>query len=916
MSDVGGGSDSTVPDGRDGTDTTPPVDGRGGEVANDATDSGMRIDVSTDVARDSRDGGPGAPDGVSPDGVSPDAPPPQAVLSISPPTGSFGQVVANGTSATIGFKVTNGGTGVSSPLSATLSGTNAAQFQIVGGDCAQASLPAGGSCTVDVQFRPTQIGSFGAELVIAGANPLSAMISGEGVAPSALSSSPPAGNFNGVPISGATTYADITFTITNTGAVTSGALATAISGTDASTFAIRADNCAGMALGAMMSCTLAVRFTPGTRGAKVGSLTVQGMPGGVLPVNLAGRGDAPAGFTILPATTNLPSAVDVGQTGAVTNLTVANAGDLPGTVTPTSSDTTNFTVTNGCSGMTVPAGQTCTVGVRLAPTSAGAKTTTVTVAPGVTGQNSAVINGTGRDQLPLTVIVAGNGTGTVTAAAGVEGNGINCPGDCSENYHRTTSNPIVTLTANYNPLAANVTWSAPCAGSTSTCDVTLSAATSVTVTFAMRQYTLTVTRSAEATGATGTVTGTGINCGSTCSATVSYGATVTLTASPSAGFYFSAWSGGGCSGGALQCTTTAISADTTIDAKFTLPNVIFVTSQSYSPSQFATYDPMGQMDPLRGADRYCRERAAAGSAPTMANRTFNSIITVGNAEISTRLGGKRGWVRADGKPFGDDFASIQSANKIFYPPALDENGAVVNDAAAHATLGTGCMNWTSTATADYRTAGVPTGGGGAWNSAFGYPCDRATHLYCMSVDYTATVTAPPPTAGRIAFLTDGLFVPSGSTGLAAADAFCQTEANASSLPGTYVAMMAAFSPQTTAYGRLTATGTRWVRPDGIPIVNAPTDLNTAAPSLLATIQVSPRLTYYGAVAVWTGAASALAAGVAATSCTPSGGTSWTAGNVMGIAGGTGDPSFTAGGFLQDFYDAPCTSGMHLYCFQQ
>ena len=32
MSDVGGGSDSTVPDGRDGTDTTPPVDGRGGEV--------------------------------------------------------------------------------------------------------------------------------------------------------------------------------------------------------------------------------------------------------------------------------------------------------------------------------------------------------------------------------------------------------------------------------------------------------------------------------------------------------------------------------------------------------------------------------------------------------------------------------------------------------------------------------------------------------------------------------------------------------------------------------------------------------------------------------------------------------------------------------------------------------------------
>src|SRR4029078_2269886 len=100
------------------------------------------------------------------------------------------------------------------------------------------------------------------------------------------------------------------------------------------------------------------------------------------------------------------------------------------------------------------------------------------------------------------------------------------------------------------------------------------AAQTVTVTFTKKTYVVTVTRSAEAAGSTGTVTGSGITCGSTCTVTVNAGATVSLTAAPSSGYYFSAWNGGGCSGGGLTCTTGAINANTTIDAKFTKPNVI------------------------------------------------------------------------------------------------------------------------------------------------------------------------------------------------------------------------------------------------------------------------------------------------------------------------------------------------------
>jgi subtilisin family serine protease/uncharacterized protein (DUF2141 family) len=68
---------------------------------------------------------------------------------------------------------------------------------------------------------------------------------------------------------------------------------------------------------------------------------------------------------------------------------------------------------------------------------------------------------------------------------------------------------------------------------------------------------------------TGTVTSTpaGINCGGDCNERFPGGATVTLTATPSAGSVFTGWSGGGCSG----TGSCAVSTTVTVTATFNLP---------------------------------------------------------------------------------------------------------------------------------------------------------------------------------------------------------------------------------------------------------------------------------------------------------------------------------------------------------
>ena len=158
-------------------------------------------------------------------------------------------------------------------------------------------------------------------------------------------------------------------------------------------------------------------------------------------------------------------------------------------------------------------------------------------------------------QYTLTVTKAGTGAGTVTAT------GINCGTDCSEPYNSGTT---VTLTAAASSNSTFTGWSGGCTGTASTCSVSMTAAKTVTATFAVNTANLTVVKSGTGSG---TVTGTGISCGSDCSETVTQGTVVSLTASAATGSTFTGWSGG-CTGTATTCSVS-MDAAKTVTATFT-----------------------------------------------------------------------------------------------------------------------------------------------------------------------------------------------------------------------------------------------------------------------------------------------------------------------------------------------------------
>lgn len=161
----------------------------------------------------------------------------------------------------------------------------------------------------------------------------------------------------------------------------------------------------------------------------------------------------------------------------------------------------------------------------------------------------------------LTLTKAGTGSGTVTSNPA----GIDCGLDCQETFATGTN---ITLTAAASAGSSFTGWSGACSG-TGMCVVTMDAAKSVTANFsASAAYTVSVEKTGPGTG-TVTSAPAGINCGTTCSASMANGSTVTLTATPSGNNVFIRWEGA-CTGTASTCTLT-VDAPKSAKARFDSP---------------------------------------------------------------------------------------------------------------------------------------------------------------------------------------------------------------------------------------------------------------------------------------------------------------------------------------------------------
>ena len=140
-----------------------------------------------------------------------------------------------------------------------------------------------------------------------------------------------------------------------------------------------------------------------------------------------------------------------------------------------------------------------------------------------------------------TVILSLNQTGSGTIT-GTPGN-ITCGATCS---YSVTAGQTVTLTATPNMGYYFESWSGACSGS-ETCSLNMTAAQSVTANFVAipsGYSALSVTKSG--LGSINSVP-SGISCSGTCTSPFPSGSTVTLTAAPVTGYYFSGW-GGACTG--------------------------------------------------------------------------------------------------------------------------------------------------------------------------------------------------------------------------------------------------------------------------------------------------------------------------------------------------------------------------------
>jgi hypothetical protein len=175
--------------------------------------------------------------------------------------------------------------------------------------------------------------------------------------------------------------------------------------------------------------------------------------------------------------------------------------------------------------------------------------------------------------------VSPNGAGSV---------GVDTAPNCSGSLY--TTGTIVQLTASANTGYAFNSWSGSATGSSNPLSMAMTAAKSVTASFTLKKYTLSVSKAGNGSG-TVTSNPAGINCGTTCSASFDYGSPITLTAVAATGSTFTGWDNSGCPG--TGTCTVYLSAAGSVAANFTLNTYLLSVGKTGTGSGTLISSPAG-----------------------------------------------------------------------------------------------------------------------------------------------------------------------------------------------------------------------------------------------------------------------------------------------------------------------------------
>lgn len=301
-----------------------------------------------------------------------------ALLSVQadPVALSFGSLGIGNTSLPGATTVSNGTVGPVTFGTATISGVNAADFAVGSDTCSGETIAAGATCTVAATFTPAATGSRTAALSLphgAEGSPLTVPLSGTGVVPApGMGFSPTGWTFGQIKVGMQSLSREVVITSTGSGPLSIGTVS--FTGTGAAHYRAVTDSCTGASVAPGATCRIAVRAAPTTTGSKPAKLSVP-TNAGTAAVSLGSYG-ATRSYLVDPAIVSFGLS-SVSASATTRTVTVTNGSGSTLRVSSTSLGgihPSQFSVqSDTCTGVTMPGGGSCQIGLRFAPTSGGFK---------------------------------------------------------------------------------------------------------------------------------------------------------------------------------------------------------------------------------------------------------------------------------------------------------------------------------------------------------------------------------------------------------------------------------------------------------------------------------------------------------------------------------------------------------------